>query len=850
MSGIVVTGDPAIDWLFWHIKRHNGGGTNDKEHPNWMLHPGVRMAAQPGGALLMAYFMEQALKCAVSSPRLSQLEQISPETVIHSIAHLDEYPRSAGGKDGNASCMRVKSFCGYSGSYSAPAGPLPIVDDDPAASLVVIDDAGNGFRHAPASWPKSLTNEDASPLIILKMSRPLPVDTDHPLWRTLIGRHADRLIVVMNADDLRECGANISRRLSWEQTAEDYVWQMASNPKFAEIARCKNLIVRFGLEAAIHLTSDGDGVAAFYYNPALLEDGTFETREGFMQGTTAAFVAGLASRIYRDGIRGLDQAIYDGMACANRLMHLGFGPAGDHPAYPGEELFQSTSTPPIAKVCIPPPPPSGFHEGVKWTILSEFTTKRLEEVSYATVVNGIDHLSAGVPIGRFGGFVTVDRNEIESYQSIKNLMQEYIHNKQPSRPLSIAVFGPPGSGKSFGVTQLARSIAPELIEKIEFNLSQFEGPDDLTAAFHKVRDAVLEGSVPLVFFDEFDAEFHGRLGWLKYFLAPMQDGLFKDGEMMHPIGKSIFVFAGGTSRSFCHFCCEEDDGNSTGHTRLIEFRDAKGTDFVSRLRGYVDVMGPNPAGEYDHYFMIRRAILLRSLLQRNAGNIFDQSGTARIDKGVLRALIKVPEYKHGARSMEAVINMSMLEGKRYYEQASLPSREQLKLHVDADMFSRLVLQDVLFGDELENLARAVHNQYLALMKKTGETLSPAVLPWDELDEEYRESNRRQAFQIPGKLQTIGYGITPSLGAAAAEHRFTTEEIEALARLEHRYWMEEKFSQGWKFGGKEIRDNQKKLHPCLVPWDDLPEEEREKDRETARNIPPTLAVAGFAVYPLQ
>ena len=267
-----------------------------------------------------------------------------------------------------------------------------------------------------------------------------------------------------------------------------------------------------------------------------------------------------------------------------------------------------------------------------------------------------------------------------------------------------------------------------------------------------------------------------------------------------------------------------------------------------RIRGYVDVMGPNPAGECDHYFMIRRAILLRSLLQRNAGNIFDRSGTARIDKGVLRALIKVPEYKHGARSMEAVINMSLLEGKRYYEQACLPSQEQLKLHVDADMFSRLVLQDVLFGDELENLARAIHTQYLNLMRAENPDQSPAIRPWEDLDEEYRESNRRQANQIPLKLQIIGYGLIPSLEDPPAKHQFTEEEVEKLAQHEHEYWMQEKRDKGWRYS--KDRNDSAKLHDCLISWEHLPEKQKEKDRETARNIPSTLAAAGFTVYPLR
>jgi hypothetical protein len=37
------------------------------------------------------------------------------------------------------------------------------------------------------------------------------------------------------------------------------------------------------------------------------------------------------------------------------------------------------------------------------------------------------------------------------------------------------------------------------------------------------------------------------LGWLRYFLAPIQDGTFQEGQITHPLGRAIFVFARGTS---------------------------------------------------------------------------------------------------------------------------------------------------------------------------------------------------------------------------------------------------------------------------------------------------------------
>ena len=60
--------------------------------------------------------------------------------------------------------------------------------------------------------------------------------------------------------------------------------------------------------------------------------------------------------------------------------------------------------------------------------------------------------------------------------------------------------------------------------------------------------------MPLVFWDEFDSAFDGdKLGWLRYFLAPMQDGVFQDGQSLHNIGRAIFVFAGGSHRTLDEF---------------------------------------------------------------------------------------------------------------------------------------------------------------------------------------------------------------------------------------------------------------------------------------------------------
>jgi hypothetical protein len=142
-------------------------------------------------------------------------------------------------------------------------------------------------------------------------------------------------------------------------------------------------------------------------------------------------------------------------------------------------------------------------------------------------------------------------------------------------------------------------------------------------------DLGLSGKLPLVFWDEFDTALNGqRLGWLAHFLAPMQEAAFQQGQINHNLGRAIFVFTGGTKESMAAFDREPDDE---------EFRQAKGPDFVSRLKGYVNILGPNPQGGEplnDPYYLVRRALLLRSLLERDAPQLFDEVKRLRIDAGV------------------------------------------------------------------------------------------------------------------------------------------------------------------------------------------------------------------------
>ncbi|HUT32558.1 MAG TPA: RyR domain-containing protein [Planctomycetota bacterium] len=837
---IVVAGDIAVDWLQWPMKPACLGTCEDERHPNWRLYTGFREAAEPGGALLLAQMVGDATGLPVARPRTRRLDRIPAEKILRSASVLKEYPLSSARKDEGKKVYRIEQFRGFCGPKLANPAPPAVQGDSPHAELVVLDDAGNGFRDCPAAWPQAFAAPEGSPLVVLKMSRPL---TRSALLAEAVRRHGQRLVVVVRADDLREAGVDISRRLSWERTAQDLLWQLQLNSELDELKHCAHLVVRFGLEGALHTQWRGDGVeAALLYDPGAIEEDYDQRYPGKMQGLASAFVAALAAGLVGKTLapEAIGQGIRNGLRAARRLLLRGFGGVTGDPSYPRQGIFvpSGEADPFLADVSVPDPGPTGPACGHFWTILDEVTRDRLEGVARNVVERGRekDKSLSKVPVGCFGEMRTLDRAEIEGLQMIRNLMAEYLLNPKPKNPLCIAVFGPPGSGKSFAVTQVAESIAKDRVEEITFNVAEFTSPQALAPAFHRVRDIALKGKVPLVFFDEFDSRLDGRkLGWLKYFLAPMQDGEFREGEAVHPIGKAIFVFAGGTSHSFQRF---RGEGAQKG------FRNAKGPDFLSRLRGYVNIVGANEASRTDSLVLIRRAAFLRHILEKNAPQVFDSSGKALIDRGVLDAMLKVREYRHGVRSMLAIVQMSLLAGRRCFERADLPPAEQLELHVDARAFSRLALRHILFEGRIEDIARELHNRYLPPMQGERPADDPTMQPWDKLPELYKESNRQVADQIPEKLQSIGCSFRPAGEGAPPPFQLADREIERLAQMEHERYVEERKRAGWVYGPE--RDEEKRTHPCIVPWDKLPEKEKEKDIASARAIPELLAKAGFGV----
>ena len=71
-----------------------------------------------------------------------------------------------------------------------------------------------------------------------------------------------------------------------------------------------------------------------------------------------------------------------------------------------------------------------------------------------------------------------------------------------------------------------------------------------------------------------------------------------------------------------------------------------------------------------------------------------------------------------------------------------------------------------------------------------------------------------------------------------------ELLEALAFNTHEVWSQQRIKDGWRYG--EERNDKQMLHPCLVPYDELPESEKEYDRSTSLETLKAIVAAGFKI----
>lgn len=68
--------------------------------------------------------------------------------------------------------------------------------------------------------------------------------------------------------------------------------------------------------------------------------------------------------------------------------------------------------------------------------------------------------------------------------------------------------------------------------------------------------------------------------------------------------------------------------------------------------------------------------------------------------------------------------------------------------------------------------------------------------------------------------------------------------EMIARNVHEVWSEGRIREGWSYG--ESRNDAERKHPCLVPYEEIPESEKEYDRNTAMQTLKLIVKLGYKI----
>jgi serine phosphatase RsbU (regulator of sigma subunit) len=160
---------------------------------------------------------------------------------------------------------------------------------------------------------------------------------------------------------------------------------------------------------------------------------------------------------------------------------------------------------------------------------------------------------------------------------------------------------------------------------------------------------------------------------------------------------------------------------------------------------------------------------------------------------------------------------------------------------------------------VRKFARAIHSRYQNDLKVRFPGDNPGLhdvlasenqftQDFDNLPDEIKRSNVDNAAHIPTKLLSIGYKIRPvKKGFKPVALHLDEDEVETMAKVEHLRWTWEKRLDGWIYGSK--KDDQKKINPGLIPYDQLRESEKEKDRQLVKLIPAFLLDIKYEAYPV-
>lgn len=722
-------------------------------------------------------------------------------------------------------------------------------------STVVITGSGEAFKDVEPALDFLLKVRPR--YIIHHMTRPLArgklwdIIRDGPKTRDGVP-DPEFLAVLIDADDLRAEGIALSKALSWEATAEDFVRNLGSNGRLDTLVTCPNLIVRFGTEGVIYHRGRDAGDPVLYYNPRSMEGEWRSGADANMIDVASAFTAGLALGFADSKPPNCDNGIQYGISAANdlcrhRFVHSDFDDAPDYPIAQIMDGLRPDQHYTAVRI-----PSARISSGDKWSIFDSITGDPAE-LARQVVTNGPEKALAACPMQKFDKLLAIDRAEQESLRSVLDAITERL-DAGSRGPTSIGVIGPAGSGKKYATANLASHVSTgRPVQKLSYN-SRLLKFDSLVEACQAIRDHTANGDLTIVTFENFEVMLEPNNDLLKEMLVIMRDGNFTDRGHVHSLGAPLMFFI--VNNELGSDIDEPFPPPTPTSPRHADFAQVPNYDvslLMDYLHGLVKVNGPNQNSPRDKTFCIRRAIMMRQLIQERHPHL-EVKGRINIEEGVLHALLLVPKFKHGLRSLEKIISTSRLSGRTKFDVAALPPEEQIQLHVDGKIFMSYLRAPKLPPALRERLAEGmfeIYKQRRYDMAKSAEERQSlqderSMRDWEDLPPELKESTRAQADDIPRKLRAVGCFMLNEERSAPLIRvpEFSVEQLDMLSEMEHERFNAERLQRQWRMGP---RNSKQRTTPFLVPWRDLSQEWKDVDRVMVECVPNILRKNGWHIY---
>lgn len=272
------------------------------------------------------------------------------------------------------------------------------------------------------------------------------------------------------------------------------------------------------------------------------------------------------------------------------------------------------------------------------------------------------------------------------------------------------------------------------------------------------------------------------------------------------------------------------------------------------------------------------------VLDKRKNHVNDLDVEIDAEKIIVRYILKNGSMGLGFEESKDEFINSVLDVRKIF-----PAKLSILPKVDLDDVQRdILLEDIKTPDVLmrniEKLAVEINEEYnRTTYGDKKDTYSEKKANFDELSSDLKMSNIRQAKSIPKKLALVGCEIAHKTDEEKADTtdidtkiqliinekygdgitadeiddeiieenskivrilKFSKKDILDLAIYEHDEWWEEKVGKGWIIGKTKIEEE--KISPSLKDWDELSENDQNKDIVTVKNIPRLLDNVGLKI----